>query len=120
MVVSVSNFSRNGLSDFLLQRLTAVVIAAYVLCVLGFLWLNPNLTFNEWISYMDSIYMRIFSSLTLFSIAAHAWIGLWTVSTDYLNEHHFRSFGNVFRWFFQLFVIVAILIYVLLGLWVIW
>ena len=120
MVVNVSNLSRSGLQDFVLQRLSAVVIGAYVFCVLGFLWLNPTLTFAEWVAYMESIYMRVFGTLTLLFLAIHAWIGMWTVSTDYLNEHHFKSCGNLLRWGFQISVILAILVYALLGLWVIW
>lgn len=120
MVVNVSSLSPSGLKDFVLQRLTAVIIGAYVLCVVGFLWLNPNLTYSDWIAYIESIYMRVFGTLTLFAIAIHAWIGMWTVSTDYLNEAHFKSFGNVLRWGFQAFVILVLLVYVLLGLWVIW
>ena len=46
VVTNVTSFGRSGLSDFVIQRVTAVVIALYVLCIAGFFIVNPNVTFD--------------------------------------------------------------------------
>ena len=42
MVTQVTSLTRSGLSDFLVQRVSAVIIALYTLCVLGFFLVTPS------------------------------------------------------------------------------
>ncbi|HQN41780.1 MAG TPA: succinate dehydrogenase, hydrophobic membrane anchor protein, partial [Pseudomonadales bacterium] len=42
MVTNVTNFGRSGLHDWLVQRLSALVLAAYTLFLLVFLLINPD------------------------------------------------------------------------------
>ena len=48
MVASVTSFGRSGLYDWMIQRVTAVVLAAYTVFILGYLVLNPDLTYMQW------------------------------------------------------------------------
>ena len=36
MVMQALSFSRSGLTDFVIQRVSAVILGAYSLCLLGF------------------------------------------------------------------------------------
>ena len=45
MVRAVTSFGRSGLSDWLLQRFTAVVLLAYVFCVGGILLFTPGIDY---------------------------------------------------------------------------
>ena len=36
MVTSATSLTRSGLSDFVVQRVSAVILALYTLCVVGF------------------------------------------------------------------------------------
>ncbi len=85
MVTAATSFGRSGLSDWLVQRFTAVVLAAYSVFIVGFLVSNPGLTFEEWQGLFSQLWVRIFSLLALVSIVAHGWIGLWSVLTDYVT-----------------------------------
>ncbi len=85
MVSPISGLSRNGVSDWLVQRLSAVIIGVYFVVVLGFWLLNEPLTYYDWHYFMTSSVMKYFSLLTLFAILAHALIGLWTIATDYIK-----------------------------------
>jgi succinate dehydrogenase / fumarate reductase membrane anchor subunit len=59
MVSSGSKFSRSGLSDWLIQRASAVVLGLYVL-VLGWVLLrSPALDFAEWSLLFDGLPMKI-------------------------------------------------------------
>jgi succinate dehydrogenase / fumarate reductase membrane anchor subunit len=48
MVTQVANMSRNGVSDWIIQRVSALVLAAYTLLIFGFVVLNPDLDFRAW------------------------------------------------------------------------
>ncbi len=113
MVASVTSLGRNGLYDWLIQRFTAVVLAAYTIFMLGYLVLNPDLTYAQWSGLFDGTPMRIFSLLALFSMGAHAWVGLWTISTDYMKATGVRVI-------FQAVCGVAMFAYVVWGVQILW
>ncbi|NQY85123.1 MAG: succinate dehydrogenase, hydrophobic membrane anchor protein, partial [Alcanivorax sp.] len=59
MVTSVTSLGRNGLYDWLIQRVSAVVIAVYVIGMLGFLIAQPDLDYGTWSAFMGSVPMQI-------------------------------------------------------------
>ncbi|MFT6029790.1 MAG: succinate dehydrogenase / fumarate reductase membrane anchor subunit, partial [Oleiphilaceae bacterium] len=67
MVVSVTSFGRNGLSDWIIQRVSAVVLAAYTIFIIGYLLLNPDLTYAQWSAFFEQISVRIFTLMALLS-----------------------------------------------------
>ena len=86
MVTNITSLGRSGLSDWLMQRVSAVVLALYTVFMVAYLLFNPDLDYYAWTALFDQTWMRIFSLLAFISLAAHAWIGLWTVTTDYLTS----------------------------------
>ncbi|SEI41328.1 succinate dehydrogenase / fumarate reductase membrane anchor subunit [Allopseudospirillum japonicum] len=113
MVTNITNFGRSGLSDWLMQRASAVVLALYTLYMVGFFLTTSHLDYATWSGLFQGTGMRIFSLLALISLAAHAWIGLWTVSTDYIKPTGIRL-G------FQVVVILAMFAYLVWGVQVLW
>ncbi|HEY7773161.1 MAG TPA: succinate dehydrogenase, hydrophobic membrane anchor protein [Marinagarivorans sp.] len=97
MVTTATNLSRNGVSDWIIQRFSAVILAAYTLFLAAFIIINPELDFQTWSNLFDQLWMRIFSLLALLSIAAHGWIGLWGVVTDYFTTRMLGTKGLVLR-----------------------
>ena len=85
MVTNVTNFSRSGLYDWMAQRVSAVVLAAYFLFLIGYLVAHPGLGYAEWHALLSHTAMRIFSLLALVALIVHAWVGMWTITTDYLT-----------------------------------
>ncbi len=90
MVASVTNFGRSGVYDWVMQRVSGVVIGVYVVLVLGYLVLHPGVEYAQWQGFMSSAVMQIASTLALLAILAHSWIGLWVITTDYLNNTFVR------------------------------
>ncbi len=86
MVTAVTSLGRSGVADWLIQRVSAVILAAYTLFMVAYIATTPNLDYATWSHLFDQLWMRIFSFLALLSTASHAWIGLWTVLTDYVTE----------------------------------
>ena len=85
MVTSVTNLSRNGLSDWLIQRVSAIAMFVYVVYLVIYLLCNPHITFATWHHLFSCVFMQIATLLILLLVLAHAWIGLWIVFTDYVK-----------------------------------
>jgi len=120
MVTNVTSLTRSGLSDFVIQRVTAVILALYTLCVLGFFIVTPGVSHAQLVAYLGSSAMQVFSTLMVLSTAAHAWIGMWTIGTDYIRPHYFGSHATAFRLFYQPGVIGSLFIYVAWALQLFW
>jgi len=113
MVTTVTSYGRSGLSDWFLQRVSAVILAAYSIFMVVYLLLNPDIDFTQWQALFDNTGMRIFSLMALLSLGAHCWIGLWSISTDYLK--HFAL-----RFAFQMVVGLLMFIYTVWGVQLLW
>jgi succinate dehydrogenase / fumarate reductase membrane anchor subunit len=118
MVTAVTSLTRSGLSDWLVQRVSAVILLAYFAFIA---WtLVGGIDYAGWKALYGTTWMRIFSLLALLSLAAHAWIGMWAVLTDYLTERLMGPKGNVLRIGTQLLCSTALVIYVIWGIQVLW
>jgi succinate dehydrogenase / fumarate reductase, membrane anchor subunit len=120
MVNSVTSLNRSGLADWLVQRISAVILAVYFIGLLAYLVMNSDLDYAQWQALFSSTWMRIASLLALISLCAHAWIGMWTVSTDYLTTAMIGKNANVIRFLFQAACILLIFIYLIWGIQILW
>ncbi|MEO4046640.1 succinate dehydrogenase, hydrophobic membrane anchor protein [Pseudomonas sp. CAU 1711] len=120
MVTNVTNLSRSGLYDWMAQRVSAVVLAAYFLFLIGYLVVNPGIGYDQWHALFDCTAMRIFSLLALVALGAHAWVGMWTISTDYLTPMAFGKSATVVRFLFQAFCGIAMFAFFVWGVQILW
>ena len=89
VVGSVTNFSRNGLADWLLQRISSLLILSYIIFLLVYFKIY-SFSFVSWVHLQSTWAMKAVNILLALSFAVHAWIGLWTVFTDYINNKTLR------------------------------
>ena len=120
MVTQVVNMSRNGVSDWIIQRVSALVLAAYTLCIFGFVVLNPGLDFRTWSGFFDNTGMQVFTMLAVLSTGAHAWIGMWTIGSDYLRERTLGSRATTLRFIYQISCVLIIAAYLIWGINILW
>jgi len=120
MITNVTSYGRSGLSDWLLQRTTAIVMAAYVVFVTFYLLTNPDLQYDQWLALNSHFCMKVLNVLTVLSIAIHAWIGLWAVLTDYVTVRLLGPKATPLRIIFQLGMILVTLVYVIWALDIVW
>jgi succinate dehydrogenase / fumarate reductase membrane anchor subunit len=120
MVTAITSFGRSGLYDWLIQRVSAVVLAAYTLYIAGFIILTPDLTYAVWSELYSTLCMRVFSLATLLATAAHAWIGLWAVLSDYLTNRLMGAKATVLRLLAQGILGLVTLTYVVWGIEILW
>ncbi len=113
MVTNVTSLTGNGLKDWLIQRVSAIYFAVYALVVLGFIIFNQPLEYGVWQTLGQCAWFKIASVIAGLSFVLHAWIGIWTVTTDYIK-------CTVIRLSVQLLVALALLaqfVWVVMILW---
>jgi succinate dehydrogenase, hydrophobic membrane anchor protein len=120
MVTNVTSFGRSGLSDWLAQRISAVVLAAYTVFIVVYLILNPGLDYAQWKALHSCLAMRLFNLAAIASIVAHAWIGLWAVLTDYVTVRLMGPKATALRILLQLGMILVTLAYAVWAIDILW
>ena len=74
-----------GLRDWLVQRVTAVVMLAWTLVMLGALAWNGGFDHASWKALWASETFRLLSFLFAASVLWHAWVGVRNITMDYLK-----------------------------------
>ena len=115
-------FSRSGIADFVLQRVTAMYLTIYTFIILGFFLTAGGLDHETLQAFFGNLLIKILSSLALLATLGHAWVGIWTIMTDYMRPHHFgvERALDFLRPYVLVFFIAAMLAYLVWGLILIW
>jgi len=126
MVKTITSFGRSGLSDWLVQRVSAVILLAYI----GFLLCaaTGGGDYEHWKHLFSRTSVQVFSTIALFATVAHAWIGAWSVLTDYVTDRFFRLELGVdlggravaLRLALTVFTVLLMAAYTLWGIKILW
>lgn len=92
MVTDASNYGshskgalgKGGVADWIVQRKSAVVMAVYFAYLVYFICVNCPLTYDAWQGLFQSLVFKLVTVIVLIYLLKHAWVGLWTIATDYL------------------------------------
>ncbi len=103
----------SGSRDWLVQRFSAVFLAIYTIFLFAFIVMHPDFAYEQWQSLFSSRIMQLSTLFALLCIAAHAWIGLWTVLTDYVKP-------ILIRYILQSLILLALFVYVVWGIFILW
>ena len=68
-----------------LQRWSSIFILAYVVYVVLFIISFSPILYSDWMIFVSSYTFKIATSIVFISILVHAFLGLWTIGTDYLT-----------------------------------
>jgi succinate dehydrogenase / fumarate reductase, membrane anchor subunit len=113
MVNRVVTGAHYGLRDWLIQRVTAVVMAIYTVIVVVYLLLQPQLNYENWSALFSNQLMRTFTLLFLSSVFYHAWIGVRDIVMDYVKPASVRLVIHVL-------VILALVLYTIWSVQILW
>jgi succinate dehydrogenase / fumarate reductase, membrane anchor subunit len=102
-----------GLRDWLIQRVTAVVMAAFILLLAAMLLISPPHDYASWKAIFGNRWMRIASFLFLVSLYWHAWIGMRNILMDYVH-------ATGIRLTLQILVILSLLFYTIWSVEILW
>ena len=74
-----------GSTIWYLQRWSSIFILLYVIyLLLSIMSLSPVI-YVDWMLFVSSFIFKATTSLVFLSILTHAFLGLWTIGTDYLT-----------------------------------
>lgn len=126
MVRTVTSFGRSGLSDWLVQRVSALILLAYIAFLLGVVACGVD--YEQWKHLFSRTSVQVFSTITLFAALAHAWIGAWSVLTDYVTDRFFKlelgidlcGKAVVLRLVLVVLTILLMVAYALWGIKILW
>jgi succinate dehydrogenase / fumarate reductase, membrane anchor subunit len=75
----------HGLSEWLLQRLSALYLACFLLYLLLHFTIQRQHTFEQWHDWMTHPVMIIATALFILAVLVHGWVGLRDVVLDYAH-----------------------------------
>lgn len=113
MVRRIVTGAHYGLRDWLAQRVTAVMMAVFVLLLAAMLLISPPHDYASWKAIFSGRWMRIASFLFLVSLFWHAWIGMRNILMDYVH-----ATGT--RLALQILVILSLLFYTVWAVEILW
>lgn len=105
--------SGTGLRDWLIQRVTAVFLTFYSLFLFFYVVFHKDFSYESWVALFLTPWMQISTLFALLCIALHAWIGLWTVCTDYLK-------CTAIRYLVLTGIVIALFSYLVWGIIILW
>jgi succinate dehydrogenase / fumarate reductase membrane anchor subunit len=85
MVKRVVVGAHYGVRDWLIQRVTALVMASFSLLMLFIVLFHRPEHYGAWKSLFTQQWMRLASLLFLLSVFWHAWIGVRDILMDYVK-----------------------------------
>jgi succinate dehydrogenase / fumarate reductase membrane anchor subunit len=113
MLMGQASLKRNGVQDYVTTRATALIMTAFSLFMGWFFISTPDITYAVWSDLFSGLVMKVFTFVTLVSIMFHIHIGMWQVLTDYVKAPGLRAF-------IQFIINLIALVYVVVGLFVLW
>jgi succinate dehydrogenase / fumarate reductase membrane anchor subunit len=111
--VRLTTGANYGLRDWLGQRVTAVVMAVFILCLAGGLLVAPPEGYAGWKAVFANQWMRIAAFLFLVTLFWHAWIGVRNILMDYVH-------ATGVRLTLQILVILSLLFYTVWSAEILW
>ncbi len=74
-----------GLRDWLVQRVTATLMAVYTVVLLVQLLMPGELGYIRWAGIFAAQWMKLFTLVVFIALAWHAWVGLRDIWMDYVK-----------------------------------
>ena len=74
-----------GVGNFLLQRLTALILVVFVVILGVRLFAAASLDYVGWASIFVPIWMKVLTLVAILALLYHAWIGVKDIWMDYVK-----------------------------------
>ena len=113
MVDRVVTGAHYGLRDWLMQRITAVMMAAYALLMAGWLLMHPHPDYDAWTLLFSNNVVRSFTLLVLFAVFIHAWVGVRDIVMDYIKK-------PILHLGIYVVVVLALILYAIWSVQILW
>ena len=95
-----------GVGDWLLQRLTAVVMAGYTVFLVLALIMHRPLNYAAWKATFSETWFQVGTLLFVAALLYHAWVGMRDILMDYVRATGMRLLAECAVAFVLLFYLV--------------
>lgn len=113
MVSKLFRPGKNGVSDWIIQRMTSVILALYIIFLLGVFLFVGKVDYSYWKNLFSCWAVQVFTLFALASLLLHAWVGVWTVLSDYIK-------CASLRFSLLLLLILSLSFYLVWGIKILW
>ncbi|MYM36279.1 succinate dehydrogenase, hydrophobic membrane anchor protein [Duganella sp. FT94W] len=84
-----------GVKDWLVQRVTAVIMVLYTAILLLSFLTGQNFTYEGWAGLFAQQWFKLITAVTLIGLFYHAWVGMRDVWMDYVRAVGLRLFLQI-------------------------
>lgn len=113
MLIELLTKKYPGMRLWLSQRISAVVMAVYVVLILLMLVIKQPRDYQAWLNFMSPWWWRALTLVFFISLFVHAWLGVRDVFKDYV-------FNLKLRASMQIVVDLLLIIYLCLVFYILW
>lgn len=113
MLIQLLTNKYPGMRLWLSQRLTALVMTAYIILFAVFLFVFRPADFAAWHAFISPTWFRLATLLFFMCLFMHAWLGVADVLKDYV-------FNKTLRAYMQIAVDVALVAYLFWLMFILW
>ncbi len=98
---------------WLSQRLTAVIMAVYIVLLIILLAIQQPVGFDVWHAFVSPGWFRLITFLFFISLFIHAWLGVSDVFQDYIYNLKLRAY-------LQMIVDILLVVYLVWVSFILW
>ena len=102
-----------GMRLWLSQRLSALIMATYIVLLVILLAIFQPANFSDWHALLSPIWFRALTFLFFISLFIHAWLGVSDVFKDYI-------FNKTLRSYMQILVDILLVVYLIWLSFILW
>jgi succinate dehydrogenase / fumarate reductase membrane anchor subunit len=84
--VAVLSRPTHGLRDWLLQRISAIYLAGFLVFFILRIALRPARTFEDWYAWIAHPAMTVAGTAFILAVLLHGWFGIRDVMLDYVQR----------------------------------
>lgn len=81
----------SGIRAWIIQRISAIYLALFILFLLIKISLDPPLEYQQWMAWVAHPVVNVGIGLFFLSLLIHAWVGLRDVIMDYIKPAVIRA-----------------------------
>lgn len=104
MLIELLTNKYPGMRFWLTQRLTALVMALYLVLLVLFLAIQQPAGYEAWRAFFAQIWWRVLTLIFFICLCMHAWLGVRDVLKDYIFNPNLRNY-------LQMIVDILLLVY---------
>ena len=113
MLIQLLTHKYPGMRLWLSQRLSALMMAVYILLLAILLAIYQPASYSDWHGFVAPIWFRLVTFVFFISLFMHAWLGVSDVFKDYI-------FNLKLRAYLQSVVDILLVIYLIWASFILW